>query len=84
MKSSEKDPFLGLAIKFILSVVIGFTLFLMGFIFLFLALLGFTTESTELPPLFWLFLGLFSVSIGVYLMYNALKGSPTPGTYPSL
>ena len=79
-EKGNDDPFLRIAITFILGVVIGFTLVLMGFIFLVLAGLSAIEASNEFPAWGWLLLGIASEIIGVWMMRKSLEGSPTPGS----
>lgn len=79
-RETQNDIFLKIAIPFILSIVLGFTLILLGFIFLSIAFLTLFADTNEIPGFIWLLLGLFSELIGIYLMRKYLIVSPTPGT----
>lgn len=81
MQSKGDDPFLSVALPFILAVVMGFTLVLMGFIFLALAGLGAITPTNQTPVWVWFLLAVISELVGVFLMRWALKGTPEPGAY---
>lgn len=78
-KKGGDDPFLRIAITFILGVVVGFALILLGFLFLFVALLASTTETYPTPWWIWFLLGITAEAIGGPMMYFTLKGSPKPG-----
>ncbi|MHA2501552.1 MAG: hypothetical protein ACXAE3_01585 [Candidatus Kariarchaeaceae archaeon] len=78
---SRSDPFLRIALGFILGVVVGFALVLMGIMLFMVALLSSTVDSTEYPWWAWLLLAIASEIVGVFLMKRTLAGTPTPGTY---
>ncbi|MHA2172048.1 MAG: hypothetical protein ACXAB7_19430 [Candidatus Kariarchaeaceae archaeon] len=74
---SNKDPFASLAIKFLLSVFIGFSMILMGILFLFIGLL-YQTDGTS-KALDW-YIGAFVFEvIGIWLFNTTLKSAPEPG-----
>jgi len=75
------DPFIRVALPFILGVVMGFSLILMGFIFLFLAGLSYLEPTNQVSGWVWLGLGLGSELVGIFLMRRSLRGSPSPGTF---
>jgi hypothetical protein len=82
-KLTPSDSFLKIALPYILAIVMGFTLILLGFIFLIIAALSLVADSNEVPGGIWFTLGLFSEIIGVYLMRKYLILSPTPGSIKS-
>ena len=78
---NQKDPFLSIAIGFILGVVFGFSLVLMGILLFMMALASSLVDTTVYPWWAWLLLAIISEIIGIYLMRKTLGGTPTPGTY---
>ena len=82
-KPSQSDSFLKIALPYILAIVMGFTLILLGFIFLIIAALSLVADSNEIPGGIWFTLGLLSEIIGIYLMRKYLILSPNPGSIKS-
>lgn len=79
--SRAEDNFAKTAIFFVLGVVVGFSLFLMGLVFLMIALLASKTEASELPAFVWVMLGIIALVIGYFMMRRNLQSVPPPGTY---
>ena len=80
-KKSQKDPFLSIALGFILGVVVGFSLVLMGILLFMMALATSTVDSTVYPWYVWFILAVISEVIGIFLMRRSLAGTPEPGTF---
>lgn len=80
-RPGTEDNFGKTAITFILGVIMGFSLLLMGLVFLMISLLALNSEESELPGYVWVLLGISSLLIGYFMMRRFLRSSPLPGTY---
>ncbi len=75
----DKDPFTWIAIRFLLGVLIGFAMILMGFMFLFIGLLSQADEAYRSSAWKWYLAAIFFVAGGSLLFHYTLKGAPEPG-----
>lgn len=75
------DNFAKTAILFVLGVIIGFSLLLMGLVFLMIALLAHNSNESELQGYVWALLGIISIIIGYFMMRRNLHSVPPPGAY---
>ncbi len=80
-KPKVKDEFSKTAITFILGVLIGFSLLLLGIVFFMIGILTKAAHETNPSPDFWYILGIISAIIGILMMRKTLQGVPEPGTY---
>jgi hypothetical protein len=79
-KKKQRDPMIGIAIRFLLGTGMGFALVLLAFIFLMMALLSSAIDDASVPGWGWLLMALVSGSIGGFMMKRTLGGAPEPGT----
>ncbi|MCY3414988.1 MAG: hypothetical protein INQ03_25280 [Candidatus Heimdallarchaeota archaeon] len=75
-KRRTSDGFARTAISFVLGTILGFSLFLLGFVFFGLGILGSTTDSGNLSPIVWVILGIISSAVGFLLMRYNLNTGP--------
>ncbi len=83
MWKKNRDPFTVIAIKFILGVLIGFTMILMGFIFLMIAVLTQSSETHNDNVWQWYLATIVFEVVGGWLFYTTLMGAPEPGKISS-
>ncbi|MCE7737216.1 MAG: hypothetical protein GPJ54_20175 [Candidatus Heimdallarchaeota archaeon] len=77
----SEDNFAKTAISFLLGVIVGFSLFLMGLVFFMIALLANKSEESELEGYVWIIFGIISMIIGIFMMRRNLGSAPAPGAY---
>ena len=79
-KKKQRDPMIGIAIKFILGAGMGFALILLAFIFIMMSVLSNATDDPSTPAWAWLLMAVVSGGVGGFMMKRTLGGAPEPGT----
>lgn len=77
-KRDSDTQFTRLAIKYVLGVVLGFSLFSFGIIFLFISILSFKANISDVNPIKWLIYSITFIIIGIALLYLELKPDKVP------
>lgn len=78
-KKKQRDPMIGIAIRFILGAGMGFALILLAFIFLMMSVLSNAIDDPNTPAWAWFVMALGSGGIGGFMMKRTIGGAPEPG-----
>jgi uncharacterized membrane protein YGL010W len=79
---SENAQIQNLAIRMFLMVGLGFTLVLVGFMFMFIGIVMYNTRSIVLEDFraqapYWFFSGIICLLVGSYMLHKELRENPT-------